>query len=351
MQHRREPTDWQQITLFLVTLGVVILCALMLAPFLSAITGAAVLAIVTQGPYNWLSARIRNRSACASIALILITLAVIIPGFFLAQDVGEQAFRSMALLPHIDTTHNRVTDYIASRPSLASHIESLSSSIDLDNIARSTASFFGSRLASFLGSTVHLITEIVIMLFLLFFLYRDRDLALAILRRILPLREDETHELLTRIYNTIFASALGRFAIAAVQGLLAGLAFWVLGVPNALLWTFTVMACAMLPAFGAVLVWAPIALYLGATGHWGKATILAIWGGLIVSSIDNFLYPILIGTRIRIHTATILISTLGGIAVLGPTGIILGPVVFALTATLLEIWHNRLNTPANQPTP
>jgi predicted PurR-regulated permease PerM len=341
-REEREQTFWQQITLFLLTLGIVVLCALLLYPFYSAVTGAIVLAVVSQRPYNWLATKVKNRSACAALAVILITLAIVIPGFFLAQDIGEQALHTIRLL-RLDTTQDKVTDYIANRPSLASNIESFSASVDINNAARSIAGFLGGKLAAFLGSSVHLITELVVMLFLLFFLFRDRDLAINSLRSLLPLSENETTELLTRTGDTIFASALGRFAIAAVQGILAGLAFWLLGVPGIILWAFTLMAFAMIPAFGAFIVWGPIAIYLGLTGHWGKAAILAIWGGLIVSTIDNILYPILIGTRLRAHTATILISILGGIALFGPTGVILGPVTFTIAATLLEFWRNRTN--------
>jgi predicted PurR-regulated permease PerM len=183
------------------------------------------------------------------------------------------------------------------------------------------------------------------MLFLLFFLLRDRAISLISLRAILPLREDETTELLERVGDTIFATAVGRLAIALVQGILAGLAFWVLGVPGVMLWAFTLTAFAMIPAFGAFLVWGPVAIYLGLSGHWGKAALLALWGGLIVSTIDNILYPILVGSHLRAHTATILISILGGIAVFGPIGIVLGPVIFTIAATLLDIWRARTNPP------
>jgi len=115
----------------------------------------------------------------------------------------------------------------------------------------------------------------------------------------------------------------------------------VLGVPGVILWAAALMAFAMIPAFGAFLVWGPIAIYLGLTGHWGKAALLAVWGGVIVSTIDNILYPILVGSHLRAHTVTILISILGGIAVFGVTGIVLGPVAFTIAGTLLGFWRRR----------
>jgi predicted PurR-regulated permease PerM len=344
MPFSREETAWPRITLFLLTLGIVILCALILYPFFSAIVGAVVLAVVTQHPYDWLATKIKNRSTCATVALILVTLTVIVPGFFLAQELGKQALAAVTIL-RSQATQNIITDYIANRPSLASSIETISASIDVNNAAHTTAGFLGSRFASLLGNSIHLITELIVMLFLLFFLFRDRTLALTSLRTLLPLHEDETSELLDRVGNTILATALGRLTIALVQGILAGLAFWALGVPGVILWACTLVAFAMIPAFGAFLVWGPVAIYLGLNGHWGKAVLLVIWGGLIVSTIDNILYPILVGSHLRAHTATILITILGGIAVFGPLGIILGPVVFTIATTLLDIWRTRTAPP------
>jgi predicted PurR-regulated permease PerM len=340
MQDSREAPPWKQITLFLLTLGVLILCALLLRPFFSAIVGAIVLAVVTRRPYDWLATKIKNRSTCAAIALVLIILAVIVPTFFLAQELGQQALSTVSAFRN-GAHQDKITGFIANRPALASRIEDFTSSIDLNNATRSIAAYLGGNLAGFLNNTVRIITQLVVMLFLLFFLLRDRSLAINSLRSLLPLHEDETSELLTRVGDTILATALGRLTIAAIQGVLAGLAFWVLGVPGVILWAFTLTACAMIPAFGSFLVWGPVAIYLGLTGHWGKAALLAIWGGLIVSTIDNILYPILVGSHLRAHTATILLSILGGIALFGPIGIVLGPVLFTLATTLLDIWHTR----------
>jgi predicted PurR-regulated permease PerM len=354
-ENRGDPEDrqdlpWKQITLFLLTIGVLILCALLLQSFFSAIFGAVILAVITQHPYNWLSTRVRNRNACATIAIILIVLAVFVPGYYLAQSLGKQALSFVAVL-RSGTTQNSLTDFIANRPALASQIESISASIDANNAARTTAAYFGSKFAALLGDSVHLITEIVVMLFLLFFFLRDRTLALSSLRSLIPLHEHETTELLDRIDDTIFATALGRLTIALVQGVLAGLAFWALGVPNVILWAFTLTAFAMIPAFGAFLVWGPIAIYLGLNGHWGKAALLIVWGGLVVSTIDNILYPILIGSHTRAHIAIILLTILGGIAVFGPLGIVLGPVIFTIGSALLEFWKARTAPPTEAPQP
>ena len=343
-----EESIWQKITFYLLTFAVLALCALILQPFLPAIVWAIVFAVVTRRPYDWLAAKIPNRSTSAAVALLLIILAIVIPSFFLAQDLAQQAVAAVTVLR--DDAHQKlIADFIARHPDIAARIYAFTDSIDPNNAVRATATYLSQHIGTVLGSSVRTITQLVVMLFILFFLFRDRDLALACLRSLLPLRDDETTELMQRLNDTIYATALGRVAIAGIQGVLAGVSYWLLGVPGIILWAFTTAVMATIPAFGAILVWAPIALYLGLSGHWGKAAILALWGGVIVSTIDNVLYPILIGSRLQDHTVIILISILGGITLFGITGIVIGPVIFAVAATLLDFWHARRLPPSTTP--
>ncbi|MEO6802933.1 MAG: AI-2E family transporter [Granulicella sp.] len=339
-----EESRWSQITLYLLTAAILILCALILQPLFSAIVGAVVLAVALQRPYDWLAARITNRNLCATLALVIVILAIIVPCFFLAQEIIQQAIHTVNAIRH-DAYHAKSLDFIADHPALAERIQSFTDSIDPDDTIKAAAAFLGGRLLWLLGHSIVVITQLVFMLFILFFLFRDREIALSFARSILPLRDDEATEVLDRVDGTIKATALGRLTIAAIQGILAGIAYWVLGVPGVILWAFTTSAFAMIPGVGAVLIWSPIALYLGLTGHWGKAVLLAVWGGGVVSLIDNILYPILVGASIRAHTVTVLLSILGGVALFGISGIVVGPVAFTIAATLLDIWRVRTHHP------
>lgn len=333
-------TQWKQVALFLLTIAVLVVCGFVLLPFFSAIVGAVVLAVIGQWPYRWLTTKIRSRNVCAALTVLLITLVIITPIYLLAQSLTEQAIHVIAAL-RSDSTQQAITNYFEQHPTLANQINSITDSMDLQNTTRSVAAYLGSRFAGFIGRSFSAITQIVVMLFILFFIFRDRDLAISFVRSLLPLRSDESDRLIERVGDTIYASALGRLAIAAVQGLLADLSYWVLGVPNHLFWAILTGAMAMVPAFGAFLVWVPVGLYLGFSGHWGKAALLAIWGGAIVSTIDNFLYPIMVGPRLRQHTVAVLLSILGGIALFGVTGVVIGPVAFTVASTLLDIWKTR----------
>lgn len=338
---QEESSSWKRIALFLVTIGVLILCAFLLRPFMVAIIGAIVIAIVTERPYLWLEARLKNHcNLCATLALILVTLSIVIPVFFVAQDVGQQLTGLIASLRD-PATQLKIADYFSRHPTLAMRLQSITESLDIQNAAQTTTAFLGRKAASLIGSSIGAITQIVAMLFMLFFLYRDRQIAARFARSLLPLEESEATLLLDRLRGTVYATALGRLAIAGLQGVLAGLAFMVLGVPDAFLWATLTGLLAMIPAFGAFLVWTPVALYLGFSGHWIKAGLLALWGGGVVSLVDNFLYPLLVGPHLRQHSVAVLLSILGGISLFGITGIVLGPLAFAAASTLLDIWRAR----------
>lgn len=131
--------------------------------------------------------------------------------------------------------------------------------------------------------------------------------------------------------DTIHATVFGTVTVAAVQGLLGGLIFWWLGLPAPILWGAVMALLAIVPVLGAFVVWLPVAIFLAASGHWGQAVILTLWGTVVAGLIDNLLYPILVGKRLRLHTVPVFLAIVGGLAVFGAAGVILGPVILALT--------------------
>lgn len=127
-----------------------------------------------------------------------------------------------------------------------------------------------------------------------------------------------------------------------MQGVLGGLMFWVLGLPSPLLWGTVMALLAVLPVLGAAIVWVPAALYLLLEGSPEKALILAAWGGIFVALIDNVLYPIIIKNRLRLHTVPVFIAVIGGLVAFGAAGVVLGPVVLAITVALADVWRQRM---------
>jgi len=161
------------------------------------------------------------------------------------------------------------------------------------------------------------------------------------------LSRDQSDVLIMRTKQVVSASVYGVVTIAIIQATLGGLAFWVLGIPSPLLWAVLMGFICMIPVAGSFLVWLPLAIYLMIMGHWTKAIILIVWGALVISTVDNFLRPKLVGTQTRLHELFVFFSVLGGISVFGLLGIVLGPVVLAITLGLLQIFQVQERLPVS----
>ncbi len=143
--------------------------------------------------------------------------------------------------------------------------------------------------------------------------------------------------MLLRIRDVIHGGVYGIVVIAIIQGALCGAMFWALGIPSAALWGMVTVLTSVLPLVGGAVVWGPGALYLFAIGQWWQAVVLAVWGALVISSVDNFLRPRLVGGKVGLSELVMFFAVLGGLQAFGVLGIVLGPVVFAVAASILEV--------------
>ena len=183
------------------------------------------------------------------------------------------------------------------------------------------------------------ILNYVITIIILFFFFRDGASLGQGIKDLFPMTRENKETIFERLSTTVSAVVRGLVLTGVAQSLLAGLAFWVLGVPYPVFLALLIAFLALVPVGGAFFIWLPSALYLGLSGHWGKALILFIWGTLIVSTIDNLLRPLLIGEKTKIPTLFLFLAILGGLAFYGLIGIFLGPLMLALFLTLIEIYR------------
>jgi predicted PurR-regulated permease PerM len=196
--------------------------------------------------------------------------------------------------------------------------------------AGSSGQLLTARAFSIGQNTLDFAVGFFVMLYVLFFLLRDgRSLSQSIARAI-PLREDHTHRVLEQFATVVRATVKGNILVALVQGALGGIAFAVLGVGGAMLWGAVMALFSLLPAVGAFIVWAPVAAYFFFTGAIAKAVGLTLWGAVVIGLVDNFLRPILVGKDTRMPDYLVLVATLGGLAVFGLNGFVIGPVVAAM---------------------
>jgi predicted PurR-regulated permease PerM len=200
------------------------------------------------------------------------------------------------------------------------------------------------RALGFVGGIVGAIVQIFFVIFTMYYLFRDGERFVHALPETLPLKREQSERIFARTRDVIGASVYGVLVIATIQGALGGLMFWLLGLPSAIVWAVVMTFLSMIPMAGSFVVWVPAAIYLALTGHWGKALILVVWGALVIGTVDNFLRPKLVGERTKLHELFIFFAVLGGLQVFGVVGIVLGPVVLAITLALLDVFRQTEQT-------
>jgi len=338
LAHRK--IDWSGLTLFLVSICVILLCLMLVRPFLPGVTWAVVLAIVTQRPYRWMLARLKRPSLAATVTTVLVALAIVVPALLILLSVGGHVLQ---LVREFQSTaaEDNLRQFLASHSRIASLLQSIMDNVNVSQAYEKGASTAAVQVASFLGKSISVLTQAIVMLFILFFLYRDKAQAVSFVRSYMPLEADEADYLLRRIQAAVNALVLGRFAVAGIQGLLSGIAYAALGVGAATLLGVATMLFALVPAVGAFVIWLPVVIYLALIHHWIQALILLGAGSLVISTLDNVLYPILVGTQLRLHTAPIFLAMLGGVFFFGVSGLILGPIAFSTAESLILIWRKR----------
>lgn len=334
---------------FALLLLLLYLAILIISPFLKAITWAAILAVIVYPAYAWLLKLLRGRATLtALIVTVLITLLILFPAFrmigFLSQEAVElaKAVRALASGEEVmlATDKSWVKDLLRFWDVLSLRLASFG--IDLKKVAVQGAQAGSSLVvaqAREIAQDVFVFgVNFVISLFAFFFLLRDGKELCDKMRAILPMDPKHQELLFDNIVNSVSAVIHGTLVTALVQGLLAGLGYWLLGVPFALLLGFATGFAALFPIGGSALVWLPASLYLFFQGAYVQGTILLVWGVGIVGAADNILKPLFIGSRLRLPTLFLFFGILGGLSLFGPLGVILGPVLLALLAALLDLY-------------
>lgn len=318
----------------------IVVCVLLARPFLGALAWALALAILFAPLHARIEARLRHPALGALASVLISALVIAAPAAFVVGNLIQQAAASAALI-QTRVTPGAIQHLLDAHPGIAPLGKWIEQQVHLPAMTGRLATWLGNLGASFARGSVAEVVEIVLTFYLLFYFLRDRHALVRWLNAWLPLSPGETQRLLRRIVDTVQATVYGTVAVAAVQGLLGGLMFWILGLPAPLLWGVVMGLLAVVPVLGAFVVWIPAAIFLALNGSLIRALILGLWGALVVGSIDNVLRPILVGHRLRLHTVPAFISMIGGLFLFGPSGFILGPLVVTVTLLMLEIWKER----------
>jgi predicted PurR-regulated permease PerM len=292
--------------------------------------------------FRWMERRLRRKNAAALVTVVVICLTLVVPVVFLIQVLVHEAIQGTGA---VATDVGKFRDSLEHIPLFGSLLRWLDSQIDLPKdaaqVARGMAQWVSSLTSTIVGGSAWAITQIATMIVVLFYFLRDGEVILLNIRSLVPLSEQETDRLFARITETIRVSLYGKVVVAAIQGGLGGLIFWWLDLPAPAFWGFVMALLSVLPVLGAFVIWLPAAATLAMQGYWGRALILTGWGIFIVHPVDNFLGPVLVGTKLHLHTLLMFFSVIGGLAAFGAAGIVLGPIIIAVVVSLFEIRQRR----------
>jgi predicted PurR-regulated permease PerM len=332
---------------FLLLLAAITLALLwILHPFFGAILWAVILAI-TFAPLDqwWLSVLHQRRTPAALGTVVSVVLMVILP---LALVTAALVQEGAGLYQRIQSGDIDIARYFRQlMESLPAWVISVLDRLGLTDLAAlqerlsaeltRAAQFVAAEVLAVGQNTLAFAVSLILMLYLLFFLVRDGAELNRRIRDALPLAPALQDELADRFATVVRATVKGSVVVAIVQGVLGGVALWLLGIHAPVLWGALMAVLSLLPAVGTGLVWGPIAIYLFATGAVWRAIGLALYGAVVIGSVDNVLRPVLVGKETRMPDYLVLFSTLGGLAVFGVNGVVIGPMIAAMFVAVWDI--------------
>ena len=345
---------------FFVALAALVLYGLLLVvqPFAASMAWAVFLAFLLYPLHRWLSRRLKGRNGwSAGILTGLTPFALLTPLTLLGFAFVAQA---KALINYIQNSNFRLDgstlanleQYPIIGPLARLAREQLSvSGADIQEWLTNSAQTFLRNVASIGGgvvlSALGTLIGFFFMLFLLFFFLRDGASMFDRLQRLIPVPEEHREQLFEHLASVTRGVFYGIGLTAICQGLLVAIGFAIAGLPSPVVFGVLATVLALLPAGGAAIVWIPGVLYLGATGHVGMTIFLLIWG-VIVSTSDNFLRPILVARYAPVSAFMVFVGVVGGIAAFGAIGIVVGPVFLALVAAILDYFDEKVIAPNKQ---
>lgn len=335
--------------LAVITAALVVLCLTLIVPFLPGVTWGIALAIIADPIDRAIARRVGNRTLSAVVSTLLVTALILVPGLFVAyrlametavaaRQIGAAAsdassFASLADLPGM----SRVAPWLDRF------------GVDLEEQVRSFIGALTQDVARLTQGSAAAVVQFLLTIFVLYYVFRDRERFVEGLRELLPLSRVESDQVFAGAAGSVHANLRAAVITSAIDATAGGLVFWAVGLPAPVLWAAVMFILALLPILGAAMVWVPAALYLLATGRWLGATAIVATGLVCFVFVDNLLFSRLAGDRMRMHPVATLVAFLGGIALFGTAGMVLGPATFAVTLAVIEVWRRRLrrNTPTD----
>lgn len=326
---------FKKIMTTVVLIVLVVLTFFILKPILLSIILGLILAFVFMPVYNWLYAKTKSKNLSAGLICLLLAVIIVLPFWFLTPIIVDQSFKIFMASQQIDL----ITPMQKFLPAFSEEFLNEMSSILYSFINKITNSLMNS-LADLILNFPTLFLQFLVVAFTFFFVLRDKDVLVEYIKSLLPFSADVERRLFSYSKGITSSVIYGQIIVGIIQGLVVAIGFFIFGISNALFLSLLAVIAGVFPIIGTTIVWLPVAIYLIVAGNTLAAIGILIFG-LISSTLDNFLRPIIVSRRTQMHSSLILIGMIGGLFLFGVLGLILGPLIIAYLLIILELYRNR----------
>ncbi len=315
-----------------ILLFLLILTFFIIKPFFSYMIIGAVLAGAFSPVYKWLLKKIKKENICASIMIIIILVLIIIPTFFVTTKLVSEAGKAYRAFSNQDFIE-RAQSFVSSNIGLNIDIQKIASDIFL-TIRNSIVDVA----PGIISSIAEVLLGLFVMFFVMFYIFKGGDSIYETIKDSIPLKKKYKDNLFSEVELVLKGVLYGQVLTAIIQGTIGGLLLFIFGVPNSLFWGFIMIILSFLPIIGTPIIFVPAGIFMIYQGNIFSGIMIIVLGFLIVTNIDNIIKPKLISSKSKIHPVIALIGVLGGLAVFGFVGLILGPIILALLNVLLKFY-------------
>jgi predicted PurR-regulated permease PerM len=329
---------FQQLLFYALVLLVAYLAILVLRPFLSSLGWAVVFALMFHGVYSELVPKVgANRAAL--LTTVMAAILIVAPAVTLVSVFAREVPQFIEYVKNANLTSTdrieRIWEVVRARSPMALPEDPFA--LLREGVQRALA-FLAPRAGAVVADAFATIGSLFVMLFSLFFLLRDGKVLGQQLRELLPLPDHERERLMSETRDLVIASVGAGLAVAAAQGAIGGVAFWLLGISAPVVWGVVMAMCSLIPVVGAALVWVPTALWLLLSGDIARGIILILVGVLAISMVDNILRPLLLAGRTSASGLVVFLGLLGGASAFGFIGVVIGPIILVTAGSLLKVF-------------
>ena len=328
---------FKKITSTILVVVLIIISFLVIKPILMAIIMGLILAFIFNPIYEWVYRKTKSPNLSATLISIFLALLILLPIWFLTPIMIDQSLKAYFSVQEIDFVGplKSIFPSIFASEAFAQDVGTIIQSFVTKSINSLTGAF-----ANLISEFPKLLLQLLVVLFTFYFVLRDKEELINYIKSLLPFSKDVERKLFNQTRGITFSVLYGQVVVGILQGLIAGAGFFLFGVTNALVLTILAAIVGIFPIIGPALVWIPVMIYSLAVGNTFQALGVTVFG-LVASTIDNILRPLIVSQRTSMPPSLVLIGMIGGFFFLGILGFILGPLILAYLLIILEIYRNK----------